>query len=200
MGPSKLAAVNRLSVMANAGTISALPSTGTWPNLNYGTTPASQYERLLDDEMSVVMTELADGPNTDFLRSYTANGSGEVVFTSVDPTVVKVWGTGLFERHRLTIRGGKLYDQVRGTVDFGAAAVVTLRVARSMPYDELDPVLKSYVLARAALQVLMTERAGDERLPFMAAEVNRLALLVGASQMSVPLRRPDPGPVVQGGQ
>ena len=199
MGPNKLAAVSRLSVMAGAGTVATLPSTGSWPTLNYGNTPASQYERLLDEEMSVVLTELVDGPNTDFIKSYTANGSGEVVFSSVDTTVVKAWGTGTYERHLLTIRDGKLYDRLNATSDFGAGTIVTLRVARTMPYDQLDPVLKSYVLARAAFQLLMTERPGDDRLPFVAADVNRLAQIIGASQMSVPMRRPDAGPGLQGG-
>jgi len=190
-GPSRLTAVSRIATSQGIGQVSALSATGVWPNLVYGDDQVGQIERLLDETTATVLSEVVDGPNVEFYREYTPDsGTGQIDFSSVDPTVLSVEGVGRFVGRKLTIRNGKLFDKVAASDDFSAEQVVTLKIGRNMPFEQLGPQFRAYVLARALLDSALTTRTNDPRIPFLVSEVNNRARMVAAAEQRSEIRPP----------
>lgn len=172
-GLTRIEAVNRILRAWGMARISTLDSSGSWPSLTYGTSDAGEAESILDEVTAEVLTERWDHAMVDLHKTYTADGSGFVDLDEGNENVLKVRGSGDYQAHALSIRSGRLYDNVNNTANFGNGATVTLDVIQNIAFENLDPALKSLAVNRAVEYARNYKMPDELRAAIMARDVSR---------------------------
>lgn len=170
-GTTKLEAVNRIMVAGyGLGRVSSLDSTGTWPNLTYGTSNHATAEFILDQSTRDVLAQNWGGSNMDYHMSFTVSG-GQVDLSESGQNILAVRGNGDLTGRRLTIRNGFLYDQVANSNDGFGDGPIFLDVLRNVVWDECDPDVQSVALHRAIRYAKLDKLSPEQQVAVLELEL-----------------------------
>lgn len=200
-GITKLEAVNVMFMHLGQARVSALDSTGTWPNLSYGSSEAGEAEYVLD-YVSRRVQERGFHGNTDRHVALTAADIGGSVFKfNLPSNTLKIMGSGNYATREYAIRAGYLYDRYLNTDTFADGDTVTVDIVRHLNFIDCDPTIRE-MITDEAVQEWRRMRLPDALRDTLLAE-KRLASINAMDRVHVraPIEQVQPTqPIYLGGQ
>ena len=163
-GLSKLGAVNRMLWWANILSVSAL-DTGN-------PSDAGIAEEALD-QVTVACLTAGFAFNVQRCKSYTPNGSFQIVLTS---TVLAVRGAGSYAHRQFDAINGFVFDMDRYTNVFPDTTPVTLDViSNTGTWDDLPAAVKEYIAWNAVRKWQQTHGGDPQRDAFIIEHIEEAA-------------------------
>lgn len=176
LGLTKLEAVNRILRTYQTLPVSAL-DTG-------GTSIQAQAEQVLDEVSTQYQARGLD-ENTQFNKSYTANGSGIVTVASGVLAVSH-------RNYRVTLRGDSVFNLTTYTDNWGASAVVILDVVEEIAFESLSPGTKEAICKEAEMQFQIRYRGSPDQHQSLALETARTSALSAPAMEKPSVIKPVP--------
>lgn len=165
IGATKLRAINHMLLSLGMARVGALDTSGS--------SDAAEAEYVLD---SVARKTLMRGVSSNTRRHVTivSSNTGEIDLNASlasqspatpAPLALRVSGSGKYQDRRFSLRGSKIYDEVKGsTVAFGTTESVTVDIVEELSatspanFEDIDPVTKELILAEAVQEYRAMKR------------------------------------------